>query len=117
MGAAPSRRRSGKRRAEDFLPLALRAALPALEAELRALAVLRADHAGADGSRRLLVGLADGRAVEARAAAARRPVRVEPGRLRRRLRVLHDRHAAASSASSAAPRSSPRSRSRAACDR
>ena len=55
----------GKRRPEDFLPLALRTALPALEAELRALAVLRADHAGADGSRRLLVGLADGRSVEA----------------------------------------------------
>jgi 23S rRNA (adenine2503-C2)-methyltransferase len=55
----------GKRRVEDFLPLALRTALPALEAELRALAVLRADHAGADGSRRLLVGLADGRSVEA----------------------------------------------------
>ncbi len=55
----------GKRRPEDFLPMALRHALPALEAELRALAVLRADHAGADGSRRLLVGLADGRSVEA----------------------------------------------------
>jgi 23S rRNA (adenine2503-C2)-methyltransferase len=54
----------GRRRPEDFLPLALRTALPALEAELRALAVLRADHAGADGSRRLLVGLADGRTVE-----------------------------------------------------
>jgi 23S rRNA (adenine2503-C2)-methyltransferase len=56
---------SGKRRPEDFLPLALREALPALEAELRALAVLRADHAGSDGSRRLLVGLVDGRSVEA----------------------------------------------------
>ena len=55
----------GPRRPEDFLPLSLRAALPALEAELRALAVLRADHPGADGSRRLLVGLADGRSVEA----------------------------------------------------
>ncbi|MEO5881569.1 MAG: radical SAM protein, partial [Caldimonas sp.] len=55
----------GKRRPEDFLPLALRTALPALEAELRALAVLRADHAGADGSRRLLIGLADQRTVEA----------------------------------------------------
>jgi len=55
----------GKRRLEDFLPLALRTALPALEAELHALAVLRADHPGADGSRRLLVGLADGRSVEA----------------------------------------------------
>ena len=55
----------GRRRPEHFLPLALRNALPALEAELRALAVLRADHAGADGSRRLLVGLADGLSVEA----------------------------------------------------
>jgi 23S rRNA (adenine2503-C2)-methyltransferase len=55
----------GRQRPEDFLPLSLRSALPALEAELRALAVLRADHASADGSRRLLVGLADGRSVEA----------------------------------------------------
>ena len=55
----------GRRRPADFLPLALRTALPALEAELRALAVLRADHSSADGSRRLLVGLADGRSVEA----------------------------------------------------
>ncbi len=55
----------GRRRPEDFLPLSLRHALPALDAELRALAVLRADHAGADGSRRLIVGLADGRAIEA----------------------------------------------------
>ena len=55
---------NGRQRPEDFLPHALRAALPALEAELRALAVLRADHASADGSRRLLVGLADGRSVE-----------------------------------------------------
>src|SRR5262245_24362318 len=55
----------GKRRLEDFLPLALRRALPGLEAELAALAVLRAEQAGADGSRRLLVGLADGRTVEA----------------------------------------------------
>src|SRR6478672_316152 len=55
----------GRRRPEDFLPRPLREALPALEAELNALAVLRADHAGADGARRLLVGLADGRSVEA----------------------------------------------------
>jgi 23S rRNA (adenine2503-C2)-methyltransferase len=54
----------GRRRPEDFLPLSLRNALPALEAELRALAVLRADHDSADGSRRLLVGLHDGRTVE-----------------------------------------------------
>ena len=56
---------SGRQRPEDFLPLSVRDALPSLEAELRALAVLRADHASADGSRRLLVGLADGRSVEA----------------------------------------------------
>ena len=56
---------AGKRRPEDFLPLALRGALPALDAELRALAVLRADHLGEDGARRLLVGLADGASVEA----------------------------------------------------
>ena len=55
----------GRQRPEDFLPLSLRSELPTLEAELRALAVLRADHASADGSRRLLVGLADGRSVEA----------------------------------------------------
>jgi 23S rRNA (adenine2503-C2)-methyltransferase len=55
----------GRQRPEDFLPLALRNALPALEAELRELAVLRADHVSADGSRRLLVGLVDGRSVEA----------------------------------------------------
>jgi 23S rRNA (adenine2503-C2)-methyltransferase len=54
----------GPRRPEDFLPLALRNAMPALEAELRALAVLRSEHPAADGSRRLLVGLADGRTVE-----------------------------------------------------
>ena len=55
----------GRRRPEDFLPRPLREALPAVEAELRALAQLRADEAGADGARRLLVGLADGRSVEA----------------------------------------------------
>ena len=55
----------GRRRPEDFLPLSLRTAMPALEADLRALAVLRSEHAGADGSRRLLVGLADGQSVEA----------------------------------------------------
>ena len=55
---------SGPRRPEDFLPLALRNAMPALEAELRALAVLRSEHLGADGARRLLIGLADGCTVE-----------------------------------------------------
>ena len=56
---------SGRQRPEDFLPLSLRSALPALEAELRALATLRAEHASADGSRRVLVGFAVGRSVEA----------------------------------------------------
>ena len=55
----------GRRRPEHFLPLALRDALPALEAEWRGLAVLRADLAGQDGARRLLVELADGLSVEA----------------------------------------------------
>jgi 23S rRNA (adenine2503-C2)-methyltransferase len=55
---------AGPRRIEDFLPLALRRALPALEAELAGLATLRSEHPGADGSARLLLGLADGQAVE-----------------------------------------------------
>ena len=55
---------AGKRNIADFLPLALRKALPALEAELAGLAVLRSEHPGEDGSARLLVGLADGQAVE-----------------------------------------------------
>ena len=55
---------SGKRRPEDFLPLELRAALPAIEARLDALARLRSAHLGADGSERLLVDLGDGQTVE-----------------------------------------------------
>lgn len=54
----------GKRRPEDFLPLALREALPTVEAELRALATLRSQHPAEDGSARLLVELADGQTVE-----------------------------------------------------
>jgi len=50
--------------AENFLPLALREAVPAIAAELDALAQVRSEHAGADGSSRLLVELADGRTVE-----------------------------------------------------
>jgi 23S rRNA (adenine2503-C2)-methyltransferase len=56
---------SGPRRPEDFLPAAVRADLPALETELRSLATLRSVHGAADGSQRLLVGLADGQSVEA----------------------------------------------------
>ncbi len=53
-----------RRRAEDFHPLELRAALPAIEAELHGLARVRSAHAGEDGSERLLVALADGQTVE-----------------------------------------------------
>ncbi|GAB2600169.1 RNA methyltransferase [Ramlibacter solisilvae] len=55
---------SGKRRVEDFLPQALREALPAIEAELDGLARVVSIHPGEDGSERLLVGLADGQMVE-----------------------------------------------------
>ena len=59
--ALPQQRRSAR---EDVLPLALREALPALEAELRGLAQLRSEHPAEDGSARLLVALADGQTVE-----------------------------------------------------
>ncbi|MEN3110547.1 RNA methyltransferase [Uliginosibacterium paludis] len=55
---------AGRKRAEDVLPLAVRRALPALELELAALAALRSEHPGEDGSARLLVGLVDGQTVE-----------------------------------------------------
>jgi 23S rRNA (adenine2503-C2)-methyltransferase len=55
---------AGRRDVADFLPRTLRAALPALEAELAGLARLRERHPGADGSSRLLVDLADGQSVE-----------------------------------------------------
>jgi 23S rRNA (adenine2503-C2)-methyltransferase len=55
---------SGKRRIEDFLPASLRDALPAIEAELRAIARIHSVHPGADGSERLLIELADGQTVE-----------------------------------------------------
>lgn len=51
-------------RAEDFLPLALRQALPELQAGLAGLARLRTEHPGEDGSARLLVELHDGQTVE-----------------------------------------------------
>lgn len=53
-----------RRRAEDFLPLAVRDDLPGLFDELRGLARVHSEHAGEDGSARLLVGLADGQTVE-----------------------------------------------------
>src|SRR5690606_32217141 len=52
-----------RRSAENFLPLALRDAIPALTTELNSLARVRSQHAGNDGSR-LLVELADGQMVE-----------------------------------------------------
>ncbi len=49
---------------EAVLPQALQAALPAIEADLAALARLRSAHPGEDGSSRLLIELADGQTVE-----------------------------------------------------
>ena len=54
----------GRRPLESFMPAAVRAALPALQAQLQALATLREQHPGEDGSARLLVGLQDGQSVE-----------------------------------------------------
>lgn len=53
-----------RRKAENFLPLALRDALPAIMADLDALLCLRSEHPGEDGSARLLVELADGQTIE-----------------------------------------------------
>ncbi|AAZ97904.1 Fe-S-cluster redox enzyme, radical SAM family [Thiobacillus denitrificans ATCC 25259] len=53
-----------RQRAEDFLPLRLRNALPGLFDELRNLAQVHSEHPGEDGSARLLVRLADGQTVE-----------------------------------------------------
>jgi 23S rRNA (adenine2503-C2)-methyltransferase len=55
---------SGRRRPQDFLPLGVRGDLPALIADLEALATLRSQHPACDGSSRLLMGLADGQSVE-----------------------------------------------------
>ncbi len=54
----------GRRRPDDYLPQTLRAALPALDAELDGLARLLSCHPTEDGSARLLVALGDGQAVE-----------------------------------------------------
>jgi 23S rRNA (adenine2503-C2)-methyltransferase len=55
---------SGPRPAKDYLPLAVREDLPALWAELDALARVRSEHPGEDSSARLLVALNDGQMVE-----------------------------------------------------
>lgn len=54
---------TSRRRFDNFLPLAVRDALPALSATLDGLARIQAEHTGHDGSR-LLVELADGQMVE-----------------------------------------------------
>ncbi len=54
----------GRRRPQDYLPLALRDARPMLDAELQGIARLLSSHQTEDGSARLLVGLADGQTVE-----------------------------------------------------
>ncbi len=54
----------GRQRPDDFLPQSLRAALPALQAELDGLVRLHSRHPAADGSERLLLALADGLTVE-----------------------------------------------------
>ncbi len=50
--------------AETFFPLALRNKLPAIEADLSALARLRSEHPSAEGVARLLLELRDGQMVE-----------------------------------------------------
>ena len=52
------------RKAADFLPLAVREALPGIFDELQGLAQVHSEHRGEDGSARLLVKLADGQTVE-----------------------------------------------------
>jgi 23S rRNA (adenine2503-C2)-methyltransferase len=51
-------------RPHTAFPARLRAVLPALSAETAGLGQVRSEHAGADGSLRLLIGLADGQSVE-----------------------------------------------------
>jgi 23S rRNA (adenine2503-C2)-methyltransferase len=53
-----------KRLVQDVLPKRVREILPALSADLDALARVKSEHAAQDGSARLLVELADGQTVE-----------------------------------------------------
>ena len=62
--AQPLENGSRRHRPENFLPLDFRNALPAITAELDALARLHSEHPGADGSVRLLLELADGQMAE-----------------------------------------------------
>ncbi len=67
----------GRRKAEHFLPLALRQGLPQLLADLDDVARIESTHPGADGSARLLVVLADGQMVE----SVRLPTGQDGGRI------------------------------------
>lgn len=55
---------SGPVPADQYFPLPVRAALPAIAAELATLTRLLSEHVGADDSLRMLVELADGQTVE-----------------------------------------------------
>ena len=57
-------RDAGRRPANDYLPLSVRAALPAIDDELHGIASLVSTHPADNGSARLLVSLADGQMVE-----------------------------------------------------
>lgn len=54
----------GRRRPQDFLPKALRDALPDIDARFDSMARVLSTHPAEDGSARLLVGLHDGQTVE-----------------------------------------------------
>ncbi len=64
---------SGRRQLQHFLPAPLVAELPAISAELAALATVQSEHPAEDGSARLLVRLGDGQLVES--------VLLPPGRI------------------------------------
>ena len=55
---------SGRRQLQQFLPAPLVAELPAISAELAALATVQSDHPAEDGSARLLARLGDGQLFE-----------------------------------------------------
>jgi 23S rRNA (adenine2503-C2)-methyltransferase len=54
----------GRKRVENFLPLAVRQAWPELADELASLCTLASAHPASDGSQRLLVQLHDGKTIE-----------------------------------------------------
>jgi 23S rRNA (adenine2503-C2)-methyltransferase len=54
----------GRKKPENFLPLSVREALPALMHDLHALAQVQSEHPAEDGSARLLIALHDGMTVE-----------------------------------------------------